>query len=183
MNFFALFCKKTLRYLLKPLSFLPAIVMMYMIYSFSAQTGDVSGSLSYETSKILILAFNKVFGKGYTNEILNLLIVQIHPLVRKLAHVGVYFCLSLSVALPLYVYRIRGILLFFIGGIFCVGFAFLDEYHQSFVAGRSSSFTDVGIDSIGVLLGLIAAQVICFIGRKTVFHSLSLEEYRKKKKK
>ena len=36
--------------LLKPLSFLPAILMMYVIYSFSAQTGEVSGQLSYKIS-------------------------------------------------------------------------------------------------------------------------------------
>ena len=42
--------KKILIHLLKPLSFLPAILMMYLIYSFSAQTGEVSGALSYEVS-------------------------------------------------------------------------------------------------------------------------------------
>ena len=33
--------------LLKPLSFLPALMLMYMIYSFSAQPGEVSSALSY----------------------------------------------------------------------------------------------------------------------------------------
>ena len=36
--------------LLKPLSFLPAILMMLLIYGFSAQTGEVSGELSYKIS-------------------------------------------------------------------------------------------------------------------------------------
>lgn len=181
MNYFALFLKRTLRYCLKPLSFLPALVMMYVIYSLSAQTAEASGTLSYETSKLLVLAYNKALGRGYSNEFLNMLIVQIHPLVRKLAHVGVYFALAITVALPLYVYRIRGFFLFLIGGVFCVLFALLDEYHQSFVAGRGPSLRDVGIDSIGIFSGLIIAELICFIGRKTLFKPLSLEEYRKKK--
>ena len=182
MNFSALFLKKTLRYLLKPLSFLPALVMMYVIYSFSAQTGEVSGTLSYETSKTIVLAYNRILDKGYSNELLNILILQIHPLVRKLAHVGVYFALAITVAFPLYVYRIRGFFLFLTGGVFCVLFAFLDEYHQSFVAGRGPSLRDVGIDSIGIVLGLIIAQLVCFIGRKTLFKPLSLEKWRQKKK-
>ena len=182
MNFFALFFKKTLRYLLKPLSFLPALIMMYTIYSLSAQPGEVSGTLSLGSSKLLILAYNKIFAKGYSNEMLNLLIVQIHPLVRKLAHVGVYFGLALSIAFPLYVYRIRGFFLFLTGGVFCVMFAFFDEYHQSFVQGRGPSLRDVGIDCIGIIIGMITAQLICYLGKKTLFRSLSLESYYRKKK-
>ena len=41
---------KILIALLKPLSFLPAIFMMLVIYTFSAQTGEVSGELSYQIS-------------------------------------------------------------------------------------------------------------------------------------
>ena len=59
MEFFLLFFKKFLRYILKPLSFLPALCMMYLIFSFSAQTGTESGSLSYQVSKILVLAYNR----------------------------------------------------------------------------------------------------------------------------
>lgn len=175
--------KKTLRYLLKPLSLLPALCMMYVIFTFSSHTGKESASLSYQVSKTIILAYNKVFDKGYSNETLNQLITLIHPLVRKSAHFTEYFVLAVTVALPLYVYRIRGIFLFFTGGIFCVLFALLDEYHQSFVSGRGASLKDVGIDSLGVLFGILFAQLICFLGKKTIFHWLSMEEYRKKKKK
>ena len=182
MSYFSLFVKKTLRYLLKPLSFLPALFMMYMIFSFSAQPGNQSASLSYQVSKIIILAYNKILVKGYPNEVLNDLILQIHPMIRKTAHFSEYFVFAITVALPLYVYKIRGIFLFFTGGIFCVLFAFLDEYHQSFVLGRVASLKDVGIDSLGIFCGILTAQILCYLGRKTIFKWLSLEEYRKKKK-
>lgn len=181
MSYFSLFVKKTLRYLLKPLSFLPALFMMYIIFSFSAEPGNQSASTSYQVSKVIILAYNKILAKGYPNEVLNDLILQIHPIVRKTAHFSEYFVLAITVALPLYVYKIRGIFLFLTGGIFCVLFAFLDEYHQSFVTGRVSSLKDVGIDSLGVFCGILFAQIFCYIGRKTIFHWLSLEDYRKKK--
>lgn len=182
MYYFNLFLKKTLRYLLKPLSFVPALVMMYLIFRFSAQTGEQSGHLSGEVSKYLVLAYNKILGKGYSNDVLNLLIVQIHPYVRKFAHITEYFILAITVAFPLYVYRIRGFWLFLWGGLFCVMFAVLDEYHQSFVAGRGPSLRDVGIDSIGIFTGILVAELICFIGRKTIFRFLSLESNRQKKR-
>lgn len=182
MNFSKLFFKKLLRYLLKPLSFVPALCMMYIIYSFSAQDGTSSGHLSVTVSHYLVLAYNKIAGKHYSNEMLELLIIQIHPYVRKMAHVTEYFILAMTIALPLYVYRIRGIWLILLGMIFCVAFAGLDEYHQSFVAGRGPSIRDVKIDSAGSFAGLLVAQIICFIGRKTVFRGLSLEHYRQLKK-
>lgn len=176
MEFFSLFIKKFLRYILKPLSFLPALCMMYLIFSFSAQTGSESGSASYQVSKLLVLAYNKLFFKGYDNWTLNELIVMIHPYVRKLAHVTEYFLLAGSVSLPLYVYRIRGIVLTISAGTFCILFACLDEYHQSFITGRVASSHDVLIDCIGIVLGIFIVRICGYIGRKTVFSFLSLED-------
>ena len=178
MEFFTLFTKKFLRYILKPLSFLPALFMMYFIFSFSSQNGTESGSLSYEVSKLIVLAYNKLLFKGYDNMTLNELIALIHPYVRKTAHVTEYFFLAASVAFPLYVYRLRGFALTLIAGVFCVAFACLDEYHQTFVAGRVGTIRDVYIDSIGILIGIIAVRIVGFIGRKTIFSFLSLENRR-----
>lgn len=36
--------------------------------------------------------------------------------------------------------------------LFCLAFALSDEYHQSFVAGRTAKLTDVGFDTLGTLL-------------------------------
>ena len=40
--------------LFKPLSFLPALLLMYMIYSFSSQPGDVSSSVSFKVSEKIV---------------------------------------------------------------------------------------------------------------------------------
>ncbi len=176
MEFFTLFLKKFLRYILKPLSFIPALVMMYFIISFSSQTGAESGSLSYDVSKILILAYNKVLMKGYDNWTLNELIALIHPYVRKFAHVAEYFLLASCVSFPLYVYRLRGLALTLTAGIFCIGFACMDEYFQTFINGRVGTPRDVAIDTIGILAGIIAVRIVGFIGRKTIFSFLSLEK-------
>ena len=42
--------------------------------------------------------------------------------------------------------------------IFCVLFAIGDEYHQTFVPGRGGTWSDVGIDCIGVFAAALAAS-------------------------
>ena len=133
---------KILITLLKPLSFLPALLMMYIIFSFSAQPGEVSGNLSSEE-----IAY-KADG--------------IHYYVRKAAHMTEYFLLAIAISFPLYVYGVRGIWLMLLAGIVCVGFAGLDEYHQSFVDARTPAVKDVGIDSIGAFIGILLVQAFCW---------------------
>lgn len=174
MKYIKLFLKKTLRYLLKPLSFLPALFVMYMIFSFSAQDGATSAGLSRRVSIWLVEAGNKLLHKDFSAAQILAHAEQIHFYVRKLGHITEYFILAVSIAFPLYVYRVRGIRLILFAGAFCVGFAGLDEYHQSFVAGRGPSSRDVAIDSIGIFSGIILTQIVCFIGRKTIFSPLSL---------
>lgn len=55
---------KILITLLKPFSFAPAILMMCVIYSFSAQTGDVSGALSYKISYQIVETKNEILASG-----------------------------------------------------------------------------------------------------------------------
>ena len=43
-----------IRKFLKPFSFLPAILMMYLIFCFSAQDGETSAELSYKVSYKLV---------------------------------------------------------------------------------------------------------------------------------
>lgn len=165
--------KTFLRALLKPFSFVPAILMMYLIFSFSAQDGTASGNLSYKVSEIIVESANEAFELNWSQGEIAAYIQKIHHPVRKLAHMTEYFILAITVSFPLYVYGVRGLWLPILAGGICVGFAALDEYHQSFVAGRGPSKKDVGIDSIGVLAGVLMMQFICFLGRMTIFRPLS----------
>lgn len=72
-----------------------------------------------------------------------------------------YCILAICISFPLYVYGLRGFWLFIFAGLFCVAFACTDEFHQSFVAGRGPSKTDVAIDSMGALFGIILVQLFC----------------------
>ena len=176
MKYVGLFIKKLLRYLLKPLSFVPAILVMYLIFSFSSQDGVSSARLSLAVSRKVVTVADEVLEKDWDAQQTAHYTERIHYYVRKTAHVTEYFVLAVTVAFPLYVYGVRGLWLVFSAGIFCVSFAGLDEYHQSFVAGRGPSVRDVAIDSIGVLPGIILVRIVGFIGRKTIFRPLALRK-------
>lgn len=180
MKYFRLFLKKLLRYLLKPLSFLPALAMMYLIFNFSAQNGNVSGQLSGTVTTDLVELCGDLFDRGWSAQQIVYYSGLLEHYVRKAAHVTEYFLLAVTVAFPLYVYRIRGWKLVLSAGLFCMGFACLDEWHQSFVPGRTPAFRDVLIDTAGSLAGIYVIRVVGWIGRRTIFRPLSLEKSREK---
>ena len=170
---------KILITLLKPFSFAPAILMMYVIYSFSAQTGDVSGALSYKVSYQIVETKNEILASGKVPEQLSQEAAGIEFYVRKAAHMTEYCLLAISISFPLYVYGVRGIWLMLLAGFVCVGFAGLDEYHQSFVDARGPSVRDVGIDSCGAMIGILLVQAFCW----STLHTPSRKKSRKKLKK
>lgn len=160
-----------IRTILKPFSFLPALFLMYMIYSFSAQDGVDSTNLSYEVSYQIVSAADNVFEVGLADFQKEHWAWRINGATRKLAHMTEYFLLAVAVSFPLYVYGVRGIWLLLLASLICVAFACSDEYHQSFIDGRMRSWRDVLIDSTGVLFGIILVRIVGWTGRKTIFRS------------
>ncbi len=173
MRYIWLFIKTLLRLLLKPLSFVPAIVVMYCILNFSGQSGVDSAQLSYKVTEKLIIIASDITDKNLTQAEITVYTEKYHYYVRKLAHFTEYMILAITVAFPLYVYGMRGFFLVIFAGIFCVGFACLDEYRQSFSLGRTPSKKDVFIDSCGVFVGILITRIVGFIGRKTIFAPLA----------
>lgn len=165
--------------LLKPLSFLPAFLMMYMIYSFSAANGVASSDISFKVSEKIVVTVDKVMNLDLNGEQINYYKQRIHYPVRKAAHMTEYALLAIAIAFPLYVYGVRGIGLLILTGTVCVSYAILDEYHQSFVAGRTASAKDVAIDSIGVICGVIFVRIVGWTGRMTIFRPRKKHKRRK----
>lgn len=145
--------------LLKPFSFIPAILMMSLIFSFSSQNGTESSQLSEKVARSIFITMDR----GWDDEKIQELADEYQYPVRKLAHMTEYCLLAICVSLPLYVYGLRGFALTFLAGILCVAFAASDEFHQTMVANRGPSVKDVGIDSIGVLFGITFVRLFCWI--------------------
>ena len=176
MNNFKSVFKKTLRFVLKPLSFIPALIMVYIILNFSAQTGEHSGSLSLEISERLVRVGDVILDKNLSDSRVVTLSNTIHPYIRKLAHVIEYCLLAITVAFPLYVYKLRGIFLVLFAGFICVSIACIDEYSQTFSPGRGPSIKDVCIDSVGIFIGIYFTRFMGYIGRKSFFDFLSSDK-------
>ncbi|MBN3523534.1 VanZ family protein [Paenibacillus apiarius] len=86
--------------------------------------------------------------------------------IRKAAHVTEYAILAflaIQLGLALYLKRAGAIVL---GALFTLLYAMSDEWHQSFVPGRTGHAIDVGVDSIGILLVVTGFLLAGAIGRR-----------------
>ena len=73
--------------------------------------------------------------------------------LRKIMHFTEYLILSLLLLNALTKTKIQN--KYFITIIICFIYAITDEYHQTFIDGRTGQFIDVLIDTTGSILGLI----------------------------
>ena len=137
-------------------------IAFYVIFSFSAQDGEISGSLSKKVTEFIV----KVISKIKTMDIVTQIrwIEKLHPIIRKLAHFGVYTVVGFSVMGFMCTFDMRNIFKLLISFAVGVTYAVTDEVHQYFIPGRNASIIDVGIDSLGVLTGIfILITLIVFI--------------------
>lgn len=141
------------------LSFVPLILMMCIIWSFSSRDAEGSSQMSGSTGAMVVHAANRMFRVEMTESEVSALAEHLQPVVRKTAHVAEYFLLALTATLPLFAYgKISG-RFFLLAGVFCVLYAATDELHQSFVPGRSAQIRDVLIDGAGVAAGILLARL------------------------
>lgn len=130
----------------------------YMIFGFSSQNGEESGNLSGKIAKIVMeqLPIKK------TEESLK----RTEGIIRKMAHFSIYTLVGFLLMSFLSTYHLKENKR--IGISFSLGalYAITDEIHQKFVPGRSCQMTDVMIDTMGVLLGILILLTILKIHKK-----------------
>lgn len=145
---------------LRVIAILTTLIWMGVIFRFSMDTG-VS---SHELSDMCVQIFNKAV-LFFTGKDLRIAISPEHYMFielffRKLAHMTIYFVLSINVMIVLFTFNMKMSLRMFLSLLFCFIYALSDEFHQMFVDGRGASFLDCLIDTSGALLGVIAALVL-----------------------
>ena len=137
-------------------------IAFYVIFGFSAQDGEMSGSISQKVTEIIV----KVISKIKTMDINTQMrwIEKLHPIIRKIAHFAVYTVVGFSVMGFMCTFDIRNIFKVLISFSVGVTYAISDEVHQYFIPGRNASIFDVCIDSLGVLTGIfILITLIVFV--------------------
>lgn len=134
---------------------------MYIIYNLSAMNTQNSNGKSTEIIALFIedtLDVTNEYGITNSNPSAAKLAKVSHLInapMRKVMHASVYFVLAFFIIL------FTNILLnnkhywiaLIITMIICVGYAASDEYHQTFVSGRTGQPLDVCIDSAGAAAG------------------------------
>lgn len=123
-----------------------------IIFSFSLQPAETSSQLSSGVGFWLIETFLPgVFQKIDTipEETLEFG----HFLLRKTGHFSEYFILGVLSLLTLFQTKLKNIEIKAI--VYCLMVASIDETIQLFVSGRSGQVTDVILDSVGALAGII----------------------------
>ena len=131
------------------------LALYILIFGFSAQDAETSGSLSQMISEKCVEFFNNLSGGHWTEDFMrNLSEYFEHPL-RKLAHFSEYACMGilLYVLWSHWIRRGRRLYLLIILWVFCS--AATDEFHQLFVPGRYGSFADVLLDTCGGAFGML----------------------------
>lgn len=138
---------------LKYISWIPALIVMCLIFSFSAKTAVESDGNSLQIANVFVNLYENMNGGDIGESEKAAILLQVNHVVRKMAHGIEYVVLSLCISFHLWVCdRKRNNLLFLsvlVSGIY----AATDEFHQVFVAGRCGRITDVLIDTTGAIIG------------------------------
>ncbi|MBA5851290.1 VanZ family protein [Clostridium sp. cel8] len=87
---------------------------------------------------------------------------RLNFIVRKCAHMFEYFILAILVSILLFTFKLKGkqaiVYIMFI----CLFYAVTDEFHQQFIAGRTSLVSDSLIDFTGSLIGMFLFYLLYY---------------------
>ncbi|MCX4365763.1 MAG: VanZ family protein [Bacilli bacterium] len=129
-------------------SVLLILLWMFIIFSFSGDTGETSGGLTEEIIVKVTTTLTDI--KEGTKEMQDVIDKWMFP-TRKAAHYFVYFVLAFLIMNTLFIMGVKRHTLI-ITGIICIFYAMSDEYHQTFVSGRTGQISDVLLDSSAALI-------------------------------
>ena len=146
------------------------LIWLGVIFFFSSSDSNDTTNQSLSVTRTIVTYTIKLTNKVNITNIelnennLNSIIVNIHPIIRKLAHYTEYFVLSILVLLMIKETNMNYYYIFTI--IFCLLMAIFDEIHQLFIDGRFGNITDVLIDVFGCLSYLLINKAYRLIKNK-----------------
>lgn len=135
-----------------------------MIFYFSHQPGEVS---RMESGKILHKM--DLIQENDINTVDNYEVLSLQRVIRKWAHKIIYFTLGILFVLSIINTRFTNIVTYLISFIAATVYGATDELHQMFVPGRGPLLSDVFLDSVSALTGVVFIAVIIELLKKTKF--------------
>ena len=144
-----------------------ALAVLYtVIFGFSSQDAEQSGSLSMLISENAVEFLNSLVGRRWSRSYMTDLAVYFEHPIRKLAHFGEYACVGILVFLIFTPWVKRGKRLYALVVVWVFVSGACDEFHQLFVPGRWGSFADVCLDTCGGAFGLL----VCILVSRVLRH-------------
>ena len=149
--------------MLKRIIFAILIILNCMtIFYFSSQNSEESSNTSSglvdKVAKIIIS-----INKNTDNDTLK---DQVTFFVRKAAHFSIYTVLGIWLMNEANTFKISKKVKILLCVLFGFLYAISDEFHQSFVSGRSQEIRDICIDTCGVLFGCILVLLAGLVIKK-----------------
>ncbi|MDP4178305.1 MAG: VanZ family protein [Bacillota bacterium] len=148
---------------MKKISLILMIIWMGFIFYNSSRSGTASNLVSYKVTNTIRTEKSAIVNDGNSNHKIQYSRLpktkkdeKINIFVRKNAHAFEYFVLALIVSgCVFYFLNLKGKKAVVYIAFICLLYAVTDEFHQSFVPGRQSLISDVLIDFIGSIIGMI----------------------------
>lgn len=128
------------------------------IFNFSNQDGKASSGLSKKVARKIVDVFP--YTKNLSEKTKNKIVEKTQPIIRKGAHLSIYTLVGIFIMSFISTYKIHLKYKFLISILVGLIYASSDEIHQSFIPGRTASIIDVGIDTSGVLIGIMLVLII-----------------------
>ncbi len=133
----------------------PMVFCMMLIFYFSSQEASVSSEMS---GGFIEQVLSSLPGTGFHEmnaaERLNA-VASAQFFFRKAAHFSIYALLGVLAILPMYVLFQKWGKSAFAAWCVALIYSATDEFHQTFVPGRSGELRDVLIDCAGAALGIL----------------------------
>lgn len=156
---------------------------LFVIFTLSGMNSNESNSKSKSTLNALMQDTINITNKtGITNihptkEKRESIINKINPTMRKFAHATEFIILAILIMICLRVFKVKPFLSFVVTILTSFMFALFDEYHQTFITGRTGQFSDSLIDTAGALIGALFVLLIIYL------HNRHIEKKRQRPKK
>ena len=123
--------KNILKHIIRYLLIIAIIVTCCIIFKFSSEVSSKSSGRSIKVSGIIVDIFGN--GKNMSEGDRNLAIQNIEHIVRKCAHMSIYFILGILLMLTAGTFKWENCVRFDASVIFALLYACSDEFHQLFV--------------------------------------------------
>ncbi len=131
---------------------------MGIIFWLSGRPSFVSSSESEAITDQIIGVYARFSGMDALRQVRWSLAIE--PYIRKLAHITEYAILFILLYLALRIYFSSYLKTALVTAFICTLYAITDEWHQTYVFGRSGMPVDVFIDLIGVFIAMMICGLV-----------------------